>query len=178
MQCHHILKMTLLSTYIIEYNFDGLTISIIWDGQWYNKTVKIFRLQQTLVKVMSFILLRTVQKKSVCIVKILKPSKNISTYLRAQKGIFKQREHREKSLYHRRSVRARPSSPPGSSHARNDIIVAHAHFSVIKSHWAGQASIYCSRMHMNNCLSRVSRHVTWISVAAGLYTKCLSCDIQ
>lgn len=124
-------------------------------------TVKIFRLRQTLVKVMSFILLSTVPKKSVCIVKILKPNKNISNYLRVQKGIFKQREHQEKSLYHRRLVRARPPSPPGSSHARNDIIVAHAHFSVIKSHWAGQASIYCSRMHMNHCLSRVSRHVTW-----------------
>lgn len=50
--------------------------------------VKIFHLQQTLVKVMSFILLSTVPKKSVCIVKILKPNKNISNYFEGTKRHF------------------------------------------------------------------------------------------
>lgn len=51
-------------------------------------TMKIFRLRQTWVKVMSLILLSTVPKKSVCIVKILKPNKNISNYFEGTKRHF------------------------------------------------------------------------------------------
>lgn len=85
--------MTPLSAYIIHYTFDGPTISIIWHGRWWrdNKTIsdnENFYLRQTLVKVMSFILLSTFPKKSVCIVKILKPNKNISNYFEGTKRHF------------------------------------------------------------------------------------------